>query len=791
MTASETLHEVISLLQGVRGTGNSGNFSACCPAHDDSAQSLGVGPGRNVPVVMTCYAGCSYENIVAALVTRGLDASILAGRNGITVEEMAVYKRLPIEFLLSLGLRNGSEGRSFAIPYWTETYSGAPSDRAFRQRIRSDRSAKTGSLWGPGKGTCLYGLWKLNEWASSDPRIDYCVLVEGESDSWTGWFHNLPFLGIPGSKSVGTLKNEILTRFTRIYIWQEPDAAGAGFVFGIAKQLDKIGWHGSVKVISMPGVKDPSVLHCRDADAFDVRFREAMDSAPDMPSMEELERAARAPTRQIPGSIGAISEEIAERPVAEPGFYNQTDYGNAQRMHLRHGQDVKHVLAWNSWIIWNGQRWQKDEIDEVRRRAIDTVLSINSEAMRTPNTKEGQILREQLIQHAKTSEGKVSVDHMVSMTQVIPGVRVKTDQFDCDPFILNVRNGIIDLRTGNLLPHNRDALCMKMAPVDFDASARCPQFDRFISRIMNDDDDVIKFLQTSLGYSITGDVREECMFFCFGSGANGKTTLFETIAHIMGDYQGKTQAETLLRGRDKESGSASPELIGLHNLRFVSASELEEDRQLNEAKLKDLTGKDAITARNIFEKSMTFYPVLKLWMYGNHKPEIRGQDNAIWRRLKAIPFVVSIREKDQDKELAEKLAAESSGILNWLIAGCLRWQQEGLLSPSPVSDAIAEYRSEQDEVYRFIEERIKFGSYETDRAFRVSKGDVYVHYQEWCKSEGIKPRRPNKLSEALHGKGWNDTKSNGIKYWIDVKVDCSFDYDVQPQDNKIDFKDEQ
>ena len=277
-------------------------------------------------------------------------------------------------------------------------------------------------------------------------------------------------------------------------------------------------------------------------------------------------------------------------------------------------------------------------------------------------------------------------------------------ELDTNSWLLNCLNGTLDLLTGELLPHQRDNLITKVAPVEYDPVAKCPVWDRFLSRIMGEDEDLIGFLQQMVGYSLTGDVSEQILFIGYGEGANGKSTFLNTLLGLLGDYAMKATSDLLMRHQGHPTEKAD-----LFGKRFVATIETEDGRRLSEVFVKEATGGDPIRARRLHENFWQFNPTHTLFLATNHRPIIRGTDHAIWRRIRLIPFNVTIPDAKMDKHLIGKLRAEWPGILNWAVRGGLLWQAKGLKTPDRVEAATGIYRREMDVLADFFEDRCELG----------------------------------------------------------------------------------
>jgi putative DNA primase/helicase len=429
---------------------------------------------------------------------------------------------------------------------------------------------------------------------------------------------------------------------------------------------------------------------------------------------------------------------------------NTTDLGNAERLLDRHGEDLKYVHAWGRYLVYDGQRYEPDQCDAVKAKATETVRNIYHEAGDALD--EGE--RKALGSHAKKSEAQRGIEAMLSLAQHM--VAVKPKDLDADPWTLNVLNGTVDLKTGELLPHSRADLITKLAPVEYDPDAKAPVFEAFLEKVLPSEA-LRKFVQRAIGYSLTGDISEQSLFFLHGSGANGKTTLMNVVLGLTGEY-GKQAAPDLLVAK---RGSHPTELADLFGARFVASTEVEDGARFAESLVKQLTGGDRIKARFMRQDFWEFDPTHKVWLSANHKPAVKGTDHAIWRRIKLIPFGVTIPKAEQDPRLPEKLQEELPGILAWAVRGCLEWARGGLGEPKEVTQATESYRAEQDVLAAFIEECcvVEAGAW-------CKFKDLFAAYQAWGAESGepteTKRRFGNRLTERRFEKG-NGTDNVAIR----------------------------
>lgn len=384
---------------------------------------------------------------------------------------------------------------------------------------------------------------------------------------------------------------------------------------------------------------------------------------------------------------------LHERPLTEK--YYTTDMGNGKRFTARYREQFKHSNAWG-WLHWNGHKWERNAEKFVMDAARHTAQMIFAEAADSDITPEAS---KQIGKWAMTSQNRSKLDAMLYLASSEAGIRATPADFDADPFTLNCSNGIIDLRSGEFSKSDPAHMLSKSVNAPYDPKATCPRWLSFLDRIMDGNASMIGFLQRAIGYSLTGSVNEQCFFLNYGTGANGKSVFLETMRHMLNDYAAAAEFSAFLQ---TQSESVRNDIAALAGARFVSANESGADKRLSESIIKAITGGDTISARFLFKEYFEFKPQFKVWMATNHKPIIKDTDNAIWRRVRLVPFGVTIPEAERDQNLTATLRTEFSGILNWAIAGCLQWQATGLGAPAEVTEATNAYRNEQDQLSSFI-----------------------------------------------------------------------------------------
>ncbi len=429
------------------------------------------------------------------------------------------------------------------------------------------------------------------------------------------------------------------------------------------------------------------------------------------------------------------------------GVYLCTDTGNAERLADRHGANLRYCYPWGKWLVYDGTRWRVDDRGAVVRLAKDAARSIFEEAKEAPDAETAK----RLGKWASSSLSESKLRAMISLAQSEPGIPVLPEEMDASPDLLNVLNGTIDLWTGELREHRREDLITKLAPVEYDPDASAPAWAQTLERVLPTPE-VRAFFKKLCGYALTGDVSEHILPVLYGTGANGKSTILNALLEAAGEYGMQAAPDLLIAKR----GGHPTEVADLFGMRLVASIEVEDGRRLAEALVKSLTGGDKVRARRMRQDFWQFDPTHTAFLCTNHKPEIRGTDNAIWRRIRLIPFTETIPPAEQDKKLPEKLRSELPGILAWAVEGCLEWRREGLQAPEAVRKATAGYRSEMDVIGAFLRDECEIG-----RDYKASFQAVYDRYEEWCADGGEKAETRRKFNARLKERGQFTDRRSG------------------------------
>lgn len=453
----------------------------------------------------------------------------------------------------------------------------------------------------------------------------------------------------------------------------------------------------------------------------------------------------------------AAPGEGAHRPL--------TDLGNAERLIAQHGADLHYCWPWQAWLTWDTTHWHIDDTGGVLHRAETTVRTIYAEA---EGESDGE-KRKAIASWAMKSEAQARIEAMIGLARAAPGVPVLPSHLDTDLWLLNTPTGTVDLRTGLLRPHERSDLITKVTAAEYNPTAAAPVWDGFLARVQPDPE-LRLFLQRAAGYAATGDTSEQVMFMHHGGGSNGKSTFINALLGVLGAYAKRAAADLLTLNRNEPHPTGLADLVGV---RLAVSIEVEEGRRLAEVLVKEMTGGDRLKARFMHRDFFEFQPQHKIMLVTNHKPVVRGADLAIWRRIRLVPWGETIAEAERDPQLAERLRPEFSGILAWLVAGCLEWQQTGLGTPEAVRSATASYRDESDVIGEFLAERCV-----VEDTARASVSEIYTAYGGWCENSGERSVAKNVFSGRLTERGFESYRTERARWWIGLRLRRDTDDDM-------------
>jgi len=727
------LQQIIELLRATKSADE--QYSARCPAHSDTNPSLSIGKGQDGKVLLHCHAGCPFEKIKNAIHKKVLE-------QGLTLSEYAAMKMLPLDYLWAeWRLEDVTwQGRpALALPYIEDAAGGG-----IRRKIRLSKDSHD-MCWDEGEGTIPYGLWRL------DGDLDMLAITEGESDAHTLAFHDVPVLGISGAKGwkPDFAEYEQVKNARKILLVPDRDNAGNDFVRKVARDIT----NRNIVVIPLP-TKDVSELHLEHPTDFDLEWQCALSLA------------------KTPDDYLAGQEDDAPRQSECLPF---TDLGNAERFVREHGEGVRYCAEIKKWFIWNGRLWERDSSGEIYRRAKKTVREMLVEAAHI----ESEEVRKALVKHERRSESENRIKAMVNVAQSESGVPIRLTDFDADPMLFNVQNGTIDLRKGELRKHRREDLISKISPVTFDALASAPHWGSFIKRITKDSEGLGEYLARTVGYSLTGETSEHALFLLYGTGANGKSTFLEALRYVMGDYAATADFGAFLIS--KAQGIRN-DIARLKGARFVTATESEAGKRMAESLVKQLTGGDQVSARFLYGEFFEFQPAFKLFLGTNHRPKVIGSDEGIWRRIRLIPFAITIPPSERDRNLTAKLKSEAQGILNWAIAGLRDWFDGGLKDPDEVLVATKEYRQREDAIAHFLESCCTLQS-----DARAGSEALYKQYCNWANTNNEYLLNSRDFSKTLEEKDFVKKHTSQGTTWFGIEVNADRGAPASPKDDESPF----
>lgn len=463
------------------------------------------------------------------------------------------------------------------------------------------------------------------------------------------------------------------------------------------------------------------------------------------------------------------------------GNYTYDDTGNAERFYDRYGSYFKYNVDNKNFMFWNGKTWVNDVDGNVKKCADALISDLRDEANKKIENIKKAISKEQnedVIDSLKADlkemeknitriSNKAGKDAMLSELQHIHDIPVHNNDFDTQDYLLNTDSGIVDLRTGEIMPFDSRKLLSRNTncKVSYEEPTTFIKFLNDVFKRDNADDtkELVDYVQQALGYSLSGDTMQQCMFFLFGNGSNGKSTFVELIKKIAGDYGAATDSDLLMQNQGSSTQSTQFSLASLNGRRFVPTSETDEGKRLAEARIKKMTGSESIEAQFKYGAPFNFVPKFKIWMSTNNRPIIRGTDLGIWRRIHLIPFERTFTDKEKDLNMPKKLEAEMPKILGWIIQGykILLSKPNGILvKPRCVEEATSDYRKDNDVVSSFISSECK-----DVPAAKIQARVLYNDYKQWCESNTEYKLSETKFGLEMVKKGYKKVRlANGWYY---------------------------
>ncbi len=442
-------------------------------------------------------------------------------------------------------------------------------------------------------------------------------------------------------------------------------------------------------------------------------------------------------------------------PVVTPPTkvaFERTDLGNAELFAALYSSGLRYIKEQKMWLEnQTTGLWSRDATGAAERAAKDVARGRLRAAAELVDGDE----QKAEIRWAMQSQSDSKIRAMLSLATTEPGIVLRAADLDTDPYLLACRNGVIDLRTAVLRKAQPQDLISLGSDVPYDPDALCPRWEQFLDQVFDGNAELVRYVQRFVGYCLTGDTREHKLLLLHGSGCNGKSTFVEIVQRLIGDQATTSAFDSFARVRNDRP--VRNDLARLHRSRLVVASESGEGRRLDEAIVKTLTGGDTIATRFLYGEHFEFKPQFKLWLVTNYLPRVDGGDEAMWRRIRKVPFEVSF-EGREDRTLSDQLDRELPGILNWALDGCLSWQIHGLEpEPDAVKTATTAYRAEEDLLGSFIDQRCNLTG-------EIEPADLRSALDHYCQEMGERPPSASVLGRRLGTRGIKRSSGNHGPY---------------------------
>jgi len=704
-----------------------------CPAHDDTNGSLSVDE-RNGKTVWKCHAGCTQDAVFRALRHSPASAPKAA-------KSPKSSKGEPIE---NLFFDYTDEDGVLLFRVNRKKYVDGSKDFPTSRPDGSGGWIYKGALDGVRRV-----LWLLPE----VQKTGAVFICEGEKAAarLNAELAKTQYKGVATTNAGGAGKwrddyNPSLDK-KHIFILPDNDDAGAKHGAAVCASIFERGQMKELKRVDLPNLPPKGDV----CDFFDAGS-----------TVAQLLDAVNATPTWTPSAAPRKSEEAQnDFPLDE--------IGNGKRFAAMFGHELRFCGVRDQWQVFEGGRWTPDAQGIAEQYAKQLAQEVATEAARQRDDDR----RARLLKHALTLTKRKSRETMLRDAASEPGIMVSPELFDAQPEVFNCENGTLDLRTFEFRPHRADDFLTHQTSVVFDAGAECPTWRACVAQWMPREG-VADYAQDSAGLSLTGRIYEEFFNLLIGPGDNGKTTFLRTLEQLAGDYWHKTEAETIMLSRDGRKAEApAPALLALKGARLVTVHELDSKHKLNAALIKDLTGRDTISARGLFEKRPTnFLPQFTLWAFGNSKPQIGDDSRGMWRRVRIIDFDQVIPPSQRDTHLKTKLEAELSGILNWALDGLRRVQSRGLIVPDAVNVATDTYRAEQDPLAGFLSDCCTIHAHATANA-----GELFTAWCAWCRENEEKDGTNKAFATALKSKGFENYRGSDGRRWRGVTTVATVAFD--------------
>ncbi len=437
-----------------------------------------------------------------------------------------------------------------------------------------------------------------------------------------------------------------------------------------------------------------------------------------------------------------------------------SDYDNALRMRDLYGKDLIYVPEEKEWLRYNGKHWENDvECNNLREKFIAMANTIPREVPQpSEDDKESMEAFKRRVNYALSCRDNVRFNG--ALPSMCSLMHKSLLDFDSHNNLLCLRNGVLDLKANTLLPHNPNYFMRVMSDVDYLPGATSTLWDSYLNDVFGDDDELRRYVQKAAGYTLSGDNNEKAFFIIKGDSNSGKSVFLNVIGHVLGGFYKKANIETFLY-KSGSTGSARPDLASMVNKRVVVASETNDGDRFDEKLIKDITGGEPLTCRDLYKSEITYKPTFKIWLSTNTLPAVRDDSNGVWNRVKVIPFNNVIPDDKIDIHLTDKLKNDASAILNWCIEGYQMYLREGLTEPNSLKEQIEVYREENDVFGAFIND-----CFILDDSARIERGALFDIFNDWCdKTKTYQKGMSNrKFFKKMRDRGFQEVMSTGVRY---------------------------
>jgi putative DNA primase/helicase len=453
-------------------------------------------------------------------------------------------------------------------------------------------------------------------------------------------------------------------------------------------------------------------------------------------------------------------------PIAPPSTPNLSELGLAERFLLRHAPDVRYVIGENVFLVWDGRLWRRDPEERlVTEKMTETVKAVQRDEVPALMGRDTAAAKATSMWAIKSAERHSTIDAALRFLKKEPTIAIKPSTLDAESNFLQVENGIVDLKSGELLAATRDMLHTKVSNARYVGGAKCPRWKAFLKDVTQGDAELERFLQRAVGYSLSGTNTLQQFYFLYGLGANGKSVFLRVLRELAGSYATSAKADSFML-HQRSGQAANPDIVAMTSARVVCISEIPKGQRLDTALIKTLTGGEESAARQLYGRQFTFTPRFKLWFAGNHQPEIRDRDHGIWRRMLLVPFTAQIALENQDPELIEKLREDLPGILNWAIEGYQNFVRDGMRPPKAITDAVEVYKGDEDILGDWMSECC-----DKEPTGTASRAALRASYINHCARSSMRTISDKAFVASLRERGYDtDTKTGGVRGYRGIRL---------------------